>query len=139
MHGEVLREIVGVDFGQARPADDAGVVDQDVDAPELLDRGVDERLRAGRRGDVVRVGDRDAAGGDDLGGDGRPPVRRRRRRPAIEPPRSLTTTRAPRVGEQERVGPADPAPRAGDDRDAPSKLCSLTANPSCRVCTDQSL
>ena len=44
VHGEVRGEIVGVGFGKARPADDAGVVDQDVDASELRDRGVDERL-----------------------------------------------------------------------------------------------
>ncbi len=48
VHGEVALEVVGVGLREARPPDDAGVVDQDVDASELLDRGVDERLRAGR-------------------------------------------------------------------------------------------
>ena len=116
---EVPRQVVLVDVGHARPAHDAGVVHQDVDAAELLDRGVDERLRALRRGHVAGVGDR---------------RRRRRRRsrrrprragPASAPsrpssaPRSLTTTLAPALGEQARVGPTDAAPGAGDDRDAP--------------------
>ena len=71
MHGEVALEVVGVGLREPRPSDDAGVVDEDVDASEPFDRRVDERLRAGRRGDVVRVGDRVATGGDDLGRDGR--------------------------------------------------------------------
>ena len=68
--------------------------------------------------DVVGVGDRLAAGGDDLvdhllGGAG---VAARRRR--IEPPRSLTTTLGPLGGQQQRVLAADAPARPGHDRDS---------------------
>ncbi len=118
VHGEVPREVVGVGFRKARPSDDAGVVDQDVEASELLDRRVDERLCAGRRGHVAAVGDRDAAGGDDLGGDGgrRFGVRADALHRAAE---VVDDDAGAPVGEQERMGPADPASRARDDRDAP--------------------
>ena len=127
VHGEVLREIVGVGFREARPADDAGVVDQDVDAPELLDRVVDERLRARRRS--RRRWCRRSRRRPRRRSRPRPSTRARRRprRPRIEPPRSLTTTRAPALGEQECVGPADAASRAGDDRDA--SLEAVLAHP----------
>ena len=47
--------------------------------------------------------------------------------------------RAP-LGEQPRVGPADPASRAGDDRDAPLEAVrSMLPQPSSASCTDQSL
>ena len=86
--------------------------------PNCVDRGVDERLRARRRGDVVGVGDRDAARGDDLGRDGR--RRSGVRADALHRAAEVVDDdpRAP-LGEQERVGPADPASRARDDRDAP--------------------
>ena len=66
----------------------------------------------------LRVGDRGAAGVDDLGGDGgrRPGVG------ALAPHRAAEVVdddaRAPRR-EQPRVGAPDAPPRAGDDRDAP--------------------
>ena len=104
----------------------------DVDAPEPLDRGVDERLRAGRRSTRRWC---------------RRPRRRPRRRsrprrstagpasapsPSIEPPRSLTTTLAPRSREQQRVGAADAAARAGDDRDAPLEAVPVHVRSACR-------
>jgi hypothetical protein len=111
-------EVLEVGFGQAGPPDDAGVVDHDVDAPELLDRGVDEGLGALDRGHVAAVGDGRTAGGDDLGGDGG------RRSDVLTDAAHRAAevvdhdARAP-VGEQQRMGAADAAPRAGDDRDAP--------------------
>jgi len=42
VHREVRREVLLVGIREARPADDAGVVDQDVDAPEVPDRRIDE-------------------------------------------------------------------------------------------------
>ena len=129
VHGEVLREIVGVDVGHARPADDAGVVDQDVDAPELLDRAR-RRAPARRRRSATSLVSAIAtppaatisAATVDAGPASAPT-------PCIEPPRSLTTTRAPRVGEQAGVGAADPAARAGDDRDAPVEAVLAHASP----------
>ena len=118
MHGEVLLEVVRIGVRKARPSDDAGVVDQDFEASEVLDRRTSEPLCACRRGDVVVVGKRDAGGGGDLGGDGR-------RRFGVH---SLTLHRAaeivhddirPPVGEQECMGSADAASRAGDDRHPP--------------------
>ena len=49
--------------------------------------------------------------------------------PSIEPPRSLTTTAAPRVGEQAGVRPADAASRAGDDRDPPVEAVLVHLHP----------
>ena len=59
-----------------------GVVHEDVEAAELVDRVRDQRLRAGPRRDVVAVRDRGAAGGGDLVDDlvGRAWRRRRRLR-----------------------------------------------------------
>ena len=47
--GQVAGQVVGVGLGEAGPSDDAGVVDQDVEAPELLDGRVDERPCRPRR------------------------------------------------------------------------------------------
>ena len=114
--------------GNARPADDAGVVDQDVDAPELLRP---RRRRAPARPPpwLRRCCRRSRC---------HPPRRSRprrrrgrgvaRRRPRIEPPRSLTTTLRAPLGEQECVRTADPASRARDDRDPP--LEAVRAHPS---------
>ena len=117
MHREVPREVVRVGLGKACPCDDARVVDQDVEAPELLDRRIDERLRAGNRGHVARVGDGRSASGDDLGsGAGR-----------WFGVRSNALDRATQVvdddagapvGEQECMGATDAASRARDHRDA---------------------
>jgi hypothetical protein len=50
-------------------AQDAGVVDEDVEVTERLDRRVDERLGTVPVGDVVAVGDGLPAEGADLLGD----------------------------------------------------------------------
>ena len=116
MHGEVAREVGLIRFGEARPADDAGVVDQDVDTAPLLDRSIDERLRASGGGHVAGVGDRLSARVDDLGGDPRRRLRVRadaRHRAADV----VDDDAGAQLGEQARVGPADAASRAGDNRD----------------------
>ncbi len=61
--------VVGVDLGHARPAHDPRVVDDDVDAAVLVDRGGDECLGPAHGGDVVLIRDRGAPGRDDLGDD----------------------------------------------------------------------
>ena len=137
MHSEVPLEILGVGFRKACPFDDAGVVDQDVDASEPLDRRIDERLGAGSRGHVTGVGDRSSAGSDDLSGDAGS-------RSGIRP---LPFYRAAEVvdddtrsalAEQQRIGAADPASRPGDDSDAPVEVklgqaATLVSNPSSRA------
>ncbi len=127
MDCEVIREIVGVGFGESGPADDAGVVDQDVDAPEPFDRPVDECPGSGLRRHVVAVGDGAPARLGDLGRDG---------------------GRGGRVGPDAFHGPAEvvdhdgraraassrawarPMPRPAPVTTAtrPSKLCSFTAS-----------
>ncbi len=138
MHGEVPLEVVGVRIGKGRPSDDAGVVDQDVEASEALDGRIDERLRAGSRGHVAVVGDRNSARGDDLGRDGR----RRFGVRAIARHRAAEVVdddaRAP-VGEQECIASADPTSRTRDDRDAPLEAVHAHPSPFRQVCTDQSL
>ena len=73
----------GVHVLERLVAQDAGVVDDDVDPAEGVERGLDDGLAALGRGDAVVVGDGLAAGGldlvDDLLGGGR--ASRRRRRP----------------------------------------------------------
>ena len=98
----------------AASLDGACIVDQDVDAPPGVEGGVDDRLAAFRGGDTVGVGDRLAAVVLDLlrgviGGITARPS------PVTEPPRSLTTTRAPRR-RAERVLPAQPPACTGDHR-----------------------
>src|SRR5262249_12849426 len=117
VHGEVALEVGGVDVWEAGPAHDAGVVDQDVDAPEPVDGGGDERAGPGRGRHVAVVGDRLAPGPCDLGDD----LVSWRGVLTIAPHRAAEVVddhaRAARR-EQRRVGAADAAPRAGDDGDA---------------------
>ena len=63
-----VEDLVVVLFGDGfdrRELVDAGVVDQDVEAAELLDGCVDDALRLGGLGDVAADGDGFAAGGGD--------------------------------------------------------------------------
>ena len=57
---------VGVHVVERLVAQDAGVVDDDVDGAERVDRGLHDRLAAFGCGDRVGVGDGLAAGGLDL-------------------------------------------------------------------------
>ena len=96
-------------------AEDAGVVDEDVEPAEHLDRRRDELPRAVPVGDVAAVGDRLPAGGADLGGDllgagsASPP-----------PPSTVVDDDTGTLpGERQRMGAPQPPPRPGDDRHPP--------------------
>ena len=68
-----VEHLVEVFFGDGldgRELVDAGVVDEDVEAAEVLDGGVDDALGLGGLGDVAADGDGLAAGGGDGGDDG---------------------------------------------------------------------
>ena len=106
---------VGVHVVERLVAQDAGVVDDDVDRAEGVDRGLDDRLAALGRGDRVGVGDGLAAGvldlvDDELGG-------------ALVAARAVDGAtevvdhdqRAAR-GEHQRVLPSETTTGAGDDR-----------------------
>ena len=105
--GEVLLEVVHVGVGEAGPSDDAGVVDQDVEAPELLDGRIDERLRARGGGHVAVVGDGRPAGGDDL---------RRRRVDATCGVRSDALHRPAQVVDHDAGAPVGEQQCVGTDR-----------------------
>jgi hypothetical protein len=118
MHRKMARQIVRVDLRESGPPDDAGIVDHDIDASELLDGSVNERLGARRGGDIVGVGNCDPSRTNDLGGHGG-------RRLGI---RAETFYRSAEVvhdnprapfGEQQRIGAPDAASSASDDRGAP--------------------
>lgn len=59
-------QLVQVGLGERGEPDDPRVVDDPVDAAEGLQGAVDDRLPAVRGGDVARIGDGRATGGDDL-------------------------------------------------------------------------
>ena len=92
-------------------AQDAGVVDEDVEVAERVDRRVDEPLGALPVGDVVAVGDGLAAQRLDLGsttcraaGLSSAPA------PSFAPPRSLTTTLAPSAANSRACSRPSPRP-----------------------------
>jgi hypothetical protein len=97
-------------------AHEAGVVHDHVEAPEGLDRRRHQGAGAVPVGDVVAVGDRGAAGGDDLvhdglGGGGR-------RVAAVERHADVVHHYLGALaGELEGVTPADAPPGAGHDHD----------------------
>ena len=122
MAGEVV--LVGV--RKARPPDDAGVVDEDVEASEPLDGRIDERPCARRP--LPRRCCRPRR----LRRRRRSPPRRRTPRPAsaprpsMEPPRSLTTTLAPRSASSSAWARPIPRPAPVTTATRPSKLCVFT-------------
>ncbi len=90
------------ELGERRHAHLAGVVDDDVDGAERVERGVDDGAPTLGRRDGVAVRDRLAAGGDDLGDDrvGRRIDAGASATPSVSlmpTPRSFTSTRAPRA------------------------------------------
>ena len=99
-------------------AQDAGVVDEDVEVAERLDRRVDEALGALPVGDVVAVGDGLAAERLDLGDDlvGRAVVGAGA---VVGAAAVVDDDLGPFGGEQQGVLAAEAAPGPGDDRDAP--------------------
>ena len=111
-------QVVQVGVREPRPLDDAGVVDEDVEAPEPLDRRGDQRLRALGRGDVVLVGACAVPPAASISAATVAATEPSAPTPCMEPPRSLTTTLAPALRQKQRVGPTDAASGAGDDRDA---------------------
>ena len=116
MHGDDRVPLVLFHVHEHPVAQDAGVVDEDVEPAERVDRVLDEAAGAGEVGDVLAVGDGLAARGLDLGDD----LLRRRQVGALAGERAAEVVdddlRAGR-GERERVRAADAAPGAGDDRD----------------------
>ena len=60
------------EFDDRGAANDAGVVEQDVDAAKFADRALDDALAVGGAGDVAGFEDGAAAVACDLGGDGVP-------------------------------------------------------------------
>ena len=100
-------------LGEGDVAEDAGVVDDDVDPAEGVDGGLDDR---GALGDRVVVGDGLAAGGDDLRDD------RVCRCGTLASAPSVTAEVVdddlrPAAREEEGVGAAETVARASDDRD----------------------
>ena len=66
VHVDDRLEVLGLELGEALVAQDPGVVHEDVDPAEVVERGLDDRLAAFGRGDRVVVGCGLAAGLDDL-------------------------------------------------------------------------
>ena len=125
-------QALGVDIGEPAPLHDAGVVDQDVEPPEPVEGRGDQRLRALGRGDVVLVG-------------------QRRRRPRPRSPAATADATPPSAptplygaaevvdddagtaaGQEQRVGAADAAARARDDRDASLETVHVHVDPALR-------
>ena len=104
-----------VHVGEHAVAQDAGVVDEDVEPAEMRDRRVDHRLGALPAADVLAVGDRLAAGlldrGDDLAG-GRGVLAR-----AVHPGADVVDHHLGAVRRQQQgMLAADAASRTRDDR-----------------------
>ena len=111
---EVLRR----ELRERLVAQDAGVVDDDVDASEAVDRGLDDRLAALGRRDRVVVGDRLAAGRLDLlARRSRPSCGRSRCRRGCRRGRSRRPA-APRDASSSACCLPEAATGAGDDRHA---------------------
>ena len=109
-------EQLGGDVLERGVAQDAGVVHDDVDAAERVERALHDRRAALRRGDRVGVGHRFAAGVDDLGhhelGRGRRAARAVDRTAEV-----VHHDLGAAAGELERVAAAETTAGAGDDRD----------------------
>lgn len=103
-------------------AQDARVVDEDVQLPERGDRRLDQFAGLFVVGDVPGVGDGPAARRTDLGGDllGRGGRGLSRAVPSGLPVVVDDDGRS-QPAEFQRLGPAEPATRAGDDRGEPFK------------------
>ena len=121
--------------GEHPVAQDAGVVDDDVQIAERLDRGVDEALGSLPAADTVAVGDGLAAHPldlvDDLLG------RRQVAAAAVDRPAEIVDDDLGTVlGKAERVLATDAAARSGDDRDA-TFAQSTHPGSSCRAGSPQ--
>ena len=118
MDGQVSLQVVQIGIRQRGPPDDASVVDQNVEATEVLDGGIDQGLRASGHGHVAGVGDGGSAASGDLRSDCRG-----HRRPAPSPfhraAQVVDHDAGPTVGEQEGMGAANAASGPCHDRDTP--------------------
>ncbi len=115
--GQHAFEIVVGDFGQGAPAHVAGAVDQHIDAAEGVEGGLDDGPGAFGRGDAVQAGNGLAPGGADFvhqGVSGAFVGRVAGHRDA----RVVDHDLRPARGEQQRIGPPEPAPAPGDHGDA---------------------
>ena len=103
--------------GEHPIAQDAGVVDEDVEVAELGDRRVDEALGTLPARHVVGVGDRMASQRTDLGSDllGGSLIAALA---VVRPAEVVDDHLGALLGEQQRVLPTDPASGTGDDRDS---------------------
>ena len=101
-------EIVEAHLGEALVAQDAGIVDEDVDAAPVVQRAADHRGDAASSVTDAANGDRDPACRVDLRRDG---VGRLARQVVDDDPRALAR-------EEQRVLAAEAAARARDDRHA---------------------
>ena len=116
MHIDHVRPVRPAHLVEDDVAQNAGVVDQDVDAAEGVERGLDDQVGVLRLGDGERRCDCFAAGlldGRDRSCAGLSSVPA----PCRLAPMSQTTTRAPFGREHLGDGAADAAPGAGDDGD----------------------
>ena len=118
MHAHHLVEVELGHVGDRRVAQDPGVVDQDVELAERLDRQLDDGAGAVPTGDVVVAAHRLAATRPDLGGD--VGTRRGVVAGAVAGDAAVVDDDGDTVfGEQQRMLAAEPPPGAGHDRDAP--------------------
>ncbi len=101
---------------------DARVVEDDVEPTEARERGVDQPAGAVPIGDVARVGDRLPAGFGDRGDDLVSRVGRCRAFSRHLAAEIVDDDRGTLGRERERMGAADAATRASDDRDLPVEL-----------------
>ena len=115
MHGDHRVEQLGVHVVERLVAQDAGVVDDDVDGAERVDRALHDRLAALRCGDRIGVGDGFAARVLDLVDDvlGGPLVAAGAVDGAAE---IVHHDQRAALGEHQRMLPAEPTTGAGDDR-----------------------
>ena len=111
VHVDHRAEVGEVELGEGLVAQDAGIVDQDVDAAPLGDHAIDHRLHRVGIGDRTLHGARLTAGGHDLGG------HRVGARAEVVHHHACA---AP--CEQQGVLAAKTAARAGDDGDAASQV-----------------
>ena len=117
VHVEHRVDQVGRHVVERLVAQDAGVVDDDVDLAERVDGGLDDGLAALGRGDGVVVGHGLAAGRLDLVDDLSARPRRRTAGAVDRAAEVVDDDQRAALGEQERVGAAEAAAGAGDDRD----------------------
>ncbi len=114
LHHHVPVGFAGV--GEGLVAQNAGVVHQDVDLAEAVDRRLEDRLAAFHGRDVGAIGHRLAAIGDDLVHHGLGHRRGPRRGAVARAAEVIDDHRCAFLGEQFGVGAAQPAASPGDDR-----------------------